>query len=196
MDTVKGALTVYFEAPFWVGVLERVEDGQLSVSKITFGAEPKDYEVYEFVRKYYFKLRFSPPAVARAKEWKRNPKRVQREVKKQLQNSGIGTKSQQALKLQHEQNKQERKTKSRAQRQEEKRLFALKQQKKKENIKGIDRGKMAKNSGQKAARSCVWQGNERGEKKSKKSPLPGIFGQGRCVYPVIVASILMPSDPI
>ena len=65
MDTVKGALTVYFEAPFWVGVLERVEDGRLSVSKITFGAEPKDYEVYEFVRKYYFKLAFSPPVAAR-----------------------------------------------------------------------------------------------------------------------------------
>ena len=42
MDTVKGALTVYFEAPVRFGVLERVEDGRLSVSKITFGAEPKD----------------------------------------------------------------------------------------------------------------------------------------------------------
>ena len=33
----------------------------------------------------------------------RNPKRVQREVRKQVQNTGIGTKSQQALKLQQEQ---------------------------------------------------------------------------------------------
>lgn len=35
-----------------------------------------------------------------------NPKKMQRDVKRQMQNIGIGTKSQQALKLQQEQNKQ------------------------------------------------------------------------------------------
>ncbi len=40
----KCKLTVYFEEPFWVGVFERIEDGKLSVAKVTFGAEPKDYE--------------------------------------------------------------------------------------------------------------------------------------------------------
>ena len=35
---------------FWVGVFERVSEGKLSVCKITFGAEPKDYEIYDFVR--------------------------------------------------------------------------------------------------------------------------------------------------
>ncbi len=45
MDKVSGKLTVFFEEPFWVGVFERVVDGKLSVCKITFGAEPKDYEV-------------------------------------------------------------------------------------------------------------------------------------------------------
>ena len=38
-------LTVFFEDPFWVGVFERTISGRLSVSKVTFGAEPKDYEV-------------------------------------------------------------------------------------------------------------------------------------------------------
>ena len=38
---------------------------------------------------------------------------MQREAKKQMQETGIGTKSQQALKLQQEQNKQERKVRSR-----------------------------------------------------------------------------------
>ena len=42
-------LTVYFENPFWVGVFERIEGGKLSVCKVTFGAEPKDYEVWSFV---------------------------------------------------------------------------------------------------------------------------------------------------
>ena len=47
MDKASGKLTVYFEEPFWVGVFERIEDGKLSVAKVTFGAEPKDYEVQE-----------------------------------------------------------------------------------------------------------------------------------------------------
>ena len=37
-----------------VGVFERIEDGKLSVAKVTFGAEPKDYEVQEYIQKYYF----------------------------------------------------------------------------------------------------------------------------------------------
>ena len=48
MDKVNGKLTVYFEEPFWVGVFERIEDGKLFVAKVTFGAEPKDYEVQDY----------------------------------------------------------------------------------------------------------------------------------------------------
>ena len=40
---------------------------------------------------------------------------MQRDARKQMQENGIGTKSQQALKLQQEQNKQEHKFKSREQ---------------------------------------------------------------------------------
>ena len=46
MDKVNGKLTVYFEEPFWIGVFERIEDGKLSVAKVTFGAEPKDYLLF------------------------------------------------------------------------------------------------------------------------------------------------------
>ena len=60
MDKVSGKLTVFFEEPFWVGVFERIGDGKFSVAKITFGAEPKDYEVQEFIQKNYFNLQFSP----------------------------------------------------------------------------------------------------------------------------------------
>ena len=112
MDKVNGKLTVYFEEPFWVGIFERIEDGKLSVAKVTFGAEPKDYEVQEYIQKYYFDLKFSPAVEAIAKDIKRNPKRMQRAAKKQMLEIGIGTKSQQALKLQQEQNKQERKEKN------------------------------------------------------------------------------------
>ena len=137
MDKVSCRLTVFFEEPFWVGVFERVSDGKLSVCKVTFGAEPKDYEVYEFVLKNYYRLRFSPAVATNVKETGRNPKRVQREVRKQVKNTGIGTKSQQALKLQQEQLKIERKIVSREQREVEKqRQFEMKQQKRKEKHRG------------------------------------------------------------
>ena len=137
MDKANGKLTVYFEEPFWVGVFERIEDGKLSVAKVTFGAEPKDYEVQEYIRKYYSSLKFSPAVDTVVKDIKRNPKRMQREAKKQMQETGIGTKSQQALKLQQEQNKQERKEKRRKKKEaEEQRMFELKQRKKREKRKG------------------------------------------------------------
>ena len=50
MDKVSGKLTVFFEDPFWVGIFERIEDGRLSVAKVTFGAEPKDYEVQQALK--------------------------------------------------------------------------------------------------------------------------------------------------
>ena len=137
MDKVSGKLTVFFEEPFWVGVFECVSDGRLSVGKVTFGAEPKDYEIYDFILKNYYRLRFSPAVATDVKEAGRNPKRVQREVRKQMQNTGISTKSQQALKLQQEQLKTERKAVSREQREAEKqRQFELKQQKRKEKHRG------------------------------------------------------------
>ena len=70
MDKASGKLTVYFEEPFWVGVFERIEDGKLSVAKVTFGAEPKDYEVQEYIQKYYFGLKFSPAVEAIVKDIK------------------------------------------------------------------------------------------------------------------------------
>ena len=137
MDKASGKLTVYFEEPFWVGVFERIEDGKLSVAKVTFGAEPKDYEVQEYIQKYYFSLKFSPAVETVVKDIKRNPKRMQREAKKQTMETGIGTKSQQALQMQREENKLVRKALSRKQREAEKqRQFELKQQKRKEKHRG------------------------------------------------------------
>ena len=137
MKTIKCKLTVYFAEPFWVGVFERICDGKLSVAKVTFGAEPKDYEVQEYIQKCYFSLKFSPVVETVVKDIKRNPKRMQREAKKQTMETGIGTKSQQALKLQQEQNKQERKVRSREKKEaDELRMFELKQQKKREKHKG------------------------------------------------------------
>ena len=90
MDRMYGKLTVYFENPFWIGLFERISNGKLSVCKVTFGAEPKDYEVWEFILKHYYELRFSSAIETVVKQTADNPKRRQRNARKQLQNSGIG----------------------------------------------------------------------------------------------------------
>lgn len=132
------SLTIMFEAPFWIGLYERYDDGNYEVCKITFGAEPKDYEVHEFLLRNWRKLKFTPSIKSeKIEERKINPKRMQREISGQLQERGMGTKAQQALKLQHEQNKLERKTKSREQKEAEKeRQYALRQEKKKAKHRG------------------------------------------------------------
>ena len=131
-------LTVFFEDPFWVGVFERTISGRLSVSKVTFGAEPKDYEVWEHVLKHFRQLSFSPAVEAQARKTVSNPKRLQREIRRQsAQTMGIGTRSQQALQLQREERKMERRAFGREQRDAEKqRQFGLKQQKRKEKHRG------------------------------------------------------------
>ena len=137
MDEVTGKLTVFFEDPFWVGVFERIDHGRLSVSKVTFGAEPKEYEVLEFVLRNYYSLKFSPAVEVDRKVYCRNPKRVQRDARKQTLQSGIGTKSMQALQLQREALKTEHKQQSKEQKEVEKQIrFEQKQQKRKEKHRG------------------------------------------------------------
>ena len=130
-------LTVYFQDPFWVGVLEREWDRKLEVCKITFGAEPKDYEVYAFLLAHWRKLEFSPPVEAQARRTASNPKRMQREAAAQVGGTGIGTKAQQALQLQREQNKQDRREdRRRRDEAERERQFQLRQEKKREKRRG------------------------------------------------------------
>ena len=130
-------LTVFFEEPFWVSVFERVSAGKLSVCKVTFGAEPKDYEVYDFILKRYDALKFSESVEMRVRRTADNPKRRQRNVKKQLRNAGIGTKSQQALQKQREASKIARRQITKEQRDAEKRRRrALKERQRKEKRRG------------------------------------------------------------
>ena len=86
----KSKLTVFFDGLFWIGIYERIQDGKLEACKITFGAEPKDYEVYGFILKNWYKLRFSPPVDAGEKKeenkvMRKEKSRRQKEEEKQRQ---------------------------------------------------------------------------------------------------------------
>ena len=133
-----GSLTVLFEDPFWVGVFEVTDEAGLHVCKVTFGAEPTGQEIVEFVERNWHKLEYSDGIDAPSSlEMKKSPKRQLREARKQMRPQGIGTKSQQALKVQQEQNKVERKLQSKIERESERqRKFDLRQARKKEKHKG------------------------------------------------------------
>ena len=138
MKPAVSTLTISFEAPFWVGLYEREEEGLYQVCKIPFGAEPKDYEVYAFLQRHWKDLTFSPPLPAGTVPRTRiNPKRLQREIRKQLQAPAIGTKAQQALQLQHAQRVQTRKETARQKRtQAQHHRAALRREKHREKHRG------------------------------------------------------------
>ena len=137
MRKISGKLTVFFENPFWVGIFENFENDNLSVCKVTFGSEPKEYEIYDFILKKFYNLRFSNEMKSNFREKAKNPKRRQREIKKELQSKKFLKKSEEILKLQYEENKKERKVKTKQEKEAEKqRKFLLKQEKKKKKHRG------------------------------------------------------------
>ncbi|WP_027623390.1 YjdF family protein [Clostridium lundense] len=131
-------LTLFFDGVFWVGVFERTYKGKYEASRFVFGSEPKDYEVYNFILKNFYNIKFTISIPdEEIKEKKINPKRMQREIRKQIENREIGTKAQIAIKLQHEENKTKIKKAKREKKEEEKeRRFLLKMEKRKLKHKG------------------------------------------------------------
>lgn len=138
MDQIVSKFTVFFEEPFWIGLYERESKGKYEVCKITFGPEPKEVEIYQFLQLHTKDFQFSPSIDGKRTMEKRiNPKRMQRKINKLLETPGIGTKAQQALKLQQEERKVERRIHSREEREaEQERRFALRQEKRKAKHRG------------------------------------------------------------
>lgn len=138
MEQVKATLTVLFEDPFWVGVYERESGGRYGACKLTFGAEPRDYEVYAALLQNWARLEPGQEMAEQAAAQRRiNPKRMQRAARRQMQDAGVGTRAQQALKLQQAAGKLARRRRTREEREREvRRQFALRQQRKKDKHKG------------------------------------------------------------
>ncbi|WP_244833027.1 YjdF family protein [Clostridium sp. BJN0001] len=133
-------LTVLFKEPFWIGVFEVYENAGYKVCKVTFGAEPKDEEIYSFILKRFKKLKFSSLITNSNQKSvikRENPKRVLRKIKKEIKSDGIGTKAQIALKKQFEESKLIHKKNNKKRKIEtEDRKFKLKQLKRKVKHKG------------------------------------------------------------
>ena len=94
-------------------------------------------KVYDFILKNYKNLKFGSSLEVKVKKIKSNPKRLQREARKQSKQVGVGTKSQLALQKQREEMKLERKKESKQIRElENRRKFELKQEKRKQKHRG------------------------------------------------------------
>lgn len=138
MSVDQCTITVYFEDPFWVGLYERRELEGYQACKFTFGAEPKDHEVYQFLLCRWGKLEFSPFLSPGKKPEKHpNPKRARRQSRQSMAEAPMGTKAQEALKLQRSAGKSAARERSRQEREaEDERMFQLRQEKKRQKHRG------------------------------------------------------------
>ena len=136
MEIVSIGLTVYFEDGFWHGLFEQEYEGTYQVCRVTFGQEPKEDEILKLLQTQFVRLSFSPEATVKQHVKIKNPKRLQRAVKKQVKQK-VSSKSQELLQLQFEERKKHLKQQSSLQKQllkQEK--FERKQQKRREKHKG------------------------------------------------------------
>ena len=128
---------VLFQSTFWVCIAHRWGEEGYQAAKITFGAQPTDTQIYQWVLKEWHRLVFSKLSEEESPVLERKQKRLQREARKAIQVRGIGTKAQAALALQREDRGLARREKKHLERQEEdRRKFLLRQQKKREKKRG------------------------------------------------------------
>lgn len=139
MSTIKA--TIFYENRFWVGTFERTDKEGYAVARHIFGSEPSDQEVHAFILTHYGELKFGEPKEVVIQIQRMNPKRVQREVKKEMEKiketSRPSTIAQDYMREELEKKKKERKSVSSAEKQVRKeQQFALKQEKRKEKHRG------------------------------------------------------------
>lgn len=135
--TVSSTLTVCFDGQFWVGIVERVEDGALSSCRVVFGAEPSNEEVLDFVLREWARPPLGPAVACEERAMARNPKRRQRQAARELKKRGPSTKAQIALAEQREALAQESAARDKERKEEERRQrFEQRQEKAKRKRRG------------------------------------------------------------
>ena len=133
--------TIFYEKRFWIGTFERTDKEGYAVARHIFGGEPTDPEIYEFVLKEYQNLKFGEPKEFNLEIKRMNPKRLQREVRREMKKIKETTKSsthaQDYMREELEMKKKEKKSLSSAQKQAYKdEQFKLRQEKKKAKKRG------------------------------------------------------------
>ena len=132
--------TVYFESPFWIGVLEEEHEGVLYAARHVFGPEPSNETVYQFILHNLNDLRAcmtSGVPVDESRRRRKNPKRMQREIRREMERVGTSTKAHEAMRQQIEHNKRASRTQSKTEHEaERKRKHEIKAQKARKKHRG------------------------------------------------------------
>lgn len=139
MTTIKA--TIFFEKRYWVGTFERTDKEGYAVARHIFGGEPSDPEIYEFVLHHYHELKFGEFKEVTIHIQRMNPKRIQREVRREMEKMKETTRpstlAQDYMREEIEKRKQQKKILNSAEKQAYKdEQFALKIAKKKEKHRG------------------------------------------------------------
>ncbi|PED83694.1 hypothetical protein CON65_05590 [Bacillus pseudomycoides] len=135
-------LTIYFDGQFWIGIVEMIENNKLKVCKRTFGSEPKDSEILDFIFHDMILLLNRTSGVKNSIDKRKNkainPKRLIRLAAKEMKNQGVSNKSYEALRIELEQKKKMKKCITRQMKEE---LKEQKRQMKIQKRKAKHRGK-------------------------------------------------------
>jgi len=139
MATIK--VTIFFKECFWIGTFERTDKEGYAIARHIFGGEPSDSEIHEFVLNHYHELKFGVLKEVNIQIKRKNPKRVQREVRREMQKlketAKPSTLAQDYMREEIEKKKKMKKSINSAEKQFRKdEQFAIKQKKKKEKHKG------------------------------------------------------------
>jgi hypothetical protein len=139
MVTIKA--TIFFDKRFWIATFERTDKKGYAMARHVFASEPSDPEVYDFVLHHYHELNFGEMKEFALDIKRMNPKRVQREVRREMaklkETTQPSTFAQDYMREELEKKRKEKRrtssTEKQARREDQ---FARKQQKKKEKHRG------------------------------------------------------------
>lgn len=112
--------TVSPNGSLWVALFERTDSDGKAVARHVFGKEPSDPELYEFIVEHFRVLKFSLPHDFKLVIKRKNPQRMQREVRREIKRAKKGdgkpreSFAQEVLRKELEEKKKTRKAKNKA----------------------------------------------------------------------------------
>ena len=106
--------TVMLEKSLWIALFERTDIKGYAVARTVFGDEPTDPELYDYISSSFYQLKFTEPQTFKLIVKRKNYKRMQREVRKEMEIAKLklskSTQAQETLRLEVEKNKKLKKS--------------------------------------------------------------------------------------
>lgn len=133
--------SVMLEKSLWVALFERTDKQGYAVARAVFGDEPTDPELYEYISTHFYQLKFTEPQTFKLIVKRKNYKRIQREVRKEMEIAKLklskSTQAQDTLRLELEKSKKLKKSFSKIEKESQlQKQFLFRQLKKKKKKRG------------------------------------------------------------